>query len=187
MRSSRRKFNNQFSNRENFDKKVDQFLEVGRQFVDGVSGTRPGSRRNSSISDFSRRNFKSARNWVGHQMDAFLSDDYEEWADDDFDGFSKEFKSFRRNSVEPEELLPHKKRYLEAISLRSKTSIVDEQKKLSPGESISNENWEEDSFFQINKWKRSSDKTDEITLDPQSIPPKNTKSRNFPRSRRRRI
>ncbi len=31
------------------DKQVDKIFETGRQFVDGVSGARPGKRRNSEI------------------------------------------------------------------------------------------------------------------------------------------
>ena len=31
------------------DKQVDKIFETGRQFVDGVSGARPGKRRNSDF------------------------------------------------------------------------------------------------------------------------------------------
>ena len=33
------------------DKQVDKIFETGRQFVDGVSGARPGKRRNSDFQE----------------------------------------------------------------------------------------------------------------------------------------
>ena len=41
------------------DKQVDKIFETGRQFVDGVSGARPGKRRNS---DFQGITSKSVKN-----------------------------------------------------------------------------------------------------------------------------
>tara|TARA_Y100001933_G_scaffold85058_1_gene86321 strand:+ start:68 stop:436 length:369 start_codon:yes stop_codon:yes gene_type:complete len=106
MRSSRRKLNNR-SDVANFDKKIDQFFEAGKQIVDGFSGARPGTRKKSSFRDFSRRNVKNVGNWVTDKVDSFFEDDFEEWNNDDADIEEKDF-SFQG------------KRPLEAISLRSK-------------------------------------------------------------------
>ena len=180
MRTSKRKSNKYNFDRANLDKRVDQFFEVGKQFVDGVSGTRPGSRKKSSLREFSRRNVKNVGNWVSNKMDSFFEDDYEDWEDDNVD----EFKSFTRNSDDREYLSFPKKRPLEAVSLRSR-NILNEQKRLSPSNDISNKEWEDDSFFQINKWKRSSDQFEDQNFDQQSQA-RSAKVRNFPRSRRRR-
>ena len=49
--------NNQINfDKVDLDKKMGQFLDVGRQFVDGVSGARPGQRRPTNIREFSIRN-----------------------------------------------------------------------------------------------------------------------------------
>ena len=173
MRSSRRKLNNR-SDVANFDKKIDQFFEAGKQIVDGFSGARPGTRKKSSFRDFSRRNVKNVGNWVTDKVDSFFEDDFEEWNNDDADIEEKDF-SFQG------------KRPLEAISLRSKDKIIDQQKKLAPSNDYSNQDWEEDSFFQTNKWKRPVHKKDESHLNQKFDNNRASVTRNFPRSRRSRL
>ena len=187
MASSRRKFNNNRFDGVNFDKKIDQFFKTGRQIADGFSGTRPGKRKNSSFRDFSRRKVRSVGNWVTDQMDSFFEDEFEEWSNDDNDIDTKEFKSFRRSGDSEEDFLYEGKRPLEAISLRSKDNIIDQQKKLGPSKDYSDQEWEENSFFQTNKWKRPSHKKGESLLDQKSDNKKITTARNFPRSRRSRL
>ena len=186
MRSSRRKLNNR-SDGVNFDQRFEQIFEAGRQIADGFSGTRPGSRKRQSFRDFSRRNVRNVGNWVTDKMDSFFEDDFEEWGNDDIDIDEKEFKSFRRSCDAEEDFSYQGKRPLEAISLRSKDKIIDQQKKLAPSKDYSNQDWEEDSFFQTNKWKRPSHKKDESLLDQKSDNKRISASRNFPRSRRSRL
>ena len=187
MASSRRKFNNNRFDGVNFDKKIDQFFQAGRQIADGFSGTRPGTRKSSSFKDFSRRNVRNVGNWVTDKMDSFFEDDYEEWSNDYNDIDTKEFKSFRRSVDTEEDFSFQGKRPLEAISLRSKNKIVDKQKKLGPSKDPSSNDWEEDSFFQTNKWKRPLHKKDEFNIDQKSDNQRITTTRNFPRSRRSRL
>ena len=186
MASSRRKFNNNRFDGVNFDKKIDQFFEAGRQIADGFSGTRPGSRKNSSFRDFSRRNVSKVGSWVTDKMDSFFDDDFEDWNKDDNDIDAKEFKSFRRSGDPEEDFLYKGKRPLEAISLRSKDKVIDQQKKIAPSRDFSTQDWEEDSFFQTNKWKRPSEKRDEYHLDQKSEVNRKSLGRNLPRSRRSR-
>jgi len=187
MASSRRKFNNNRFDGVNFDKKIDQFFEAGRQIADGFSGTRPGSRKNSSFRDFSRRNVRNVGNWVTDKMDSFFEDDFEEWSKDDNYIDAKEFKSFRRSGDPEEDFLYKGKRPLEAISLRSKDKVIDQQKKIAPSRDFSTQDWEEDSFFQTNKWKRPSYKKGESLSDQKSDNKRISTARNFPRSRRSRL
>ena len=187
MTSPRRKFNNSRFYVENFDQKIDQFFEAGRQIADGFSGTRPGTRKKSSFRDFSRRNVRNVGNWVTDKMDSFFEDDFEEWSNDDIDIDEKEFKSFRRDGDAEEDFSSEGKRPLEAISLRSKDQRIDQQKKLAPSKDNSNQDWEGDSFFQTKKWKRSSNTKDESNIDQKSDYKRIPTVRNLPRSRRSRL
>jgi len=187
MASSRRKFNNNRFDGVNFDKKIDQFFEAGRQIADGFSGARPGRRKISSFRDFSRRNVRNVGNWVTDKMDTFFEDDFEQWSNDDNDIEAKEFKSFRRSGDAEEDFLYKGKRPLEAISLRSKDKIIDQQKKLGPSKDYSDQDWEEDTFFQTHKWKRPSYQKGESILDQKSDNKRISTARNFPRSRRSRL
>jgi len=183
MASSRRKFNNNRFDGVNFDKKIDQFFEAGRQIADGFSGTR----KRQSFRDFSRRKVRNVGDWVTDKMDSFFEDDIEEWSNDDIDIDEKEFKSFSRAPNTEEDFSSPEKRPLQAISLRLQDKIVEQQKRLSPAKDYSDQNWEDDSFFQINKWQRSSQNKDASHLDQQSNNKRISTARNLPRSRRNRL
>ena len=185
MRSSRRKLNNR-SDGVNFDQRFEQIFEAGRQIADGFSGTRPGTRKRQSFRDFSRRNVRNVGDWVTGKMDSFFDDDYEEWSNDEIDVDEKKFKSFSRDPETEKDTSFQEKRPLEAISLRLKDKIVEQQKRLAPSKDDSNQGWEEDSFFQTNKWKRPSEKRDEYHVDQKSNVNRKSLGRNFPRSRRSR-
>ena len=186
MRSSRGKLNNR-SDAANFDQRFEQIFEAGKQIADGFSGTRPGTRKRQSFRDFSRRKVRNVGDWVTDKMDSFFEDDFEEWSNEDIDIDEKEFKSFSRGRNVAEDYSPQEKRPLEAISLRLKDDIVDRQKRLAPSNYDSNQVWEEDSFFQANKWKRDSLKKDESHLDQKSNGKRISLGRNLPRSRRSRL
>ena len=186
MRSSRKKLNNR-SDGVNFDQRFEQFFEAGRQIADGFSGARPGTRKRQGFRDFSRRNVRNVGDWVTNKMDSFFEDDFEEWNNDDIDIDEKEFKSFSRGPDAQEDFSSQGKRPLEAISLRLKDNIVEQQRRLAPSKDDYNQEWQEDSFFQTNKWKRPSQKKDEYLLDQKSNGKRIPLGRNFPRSRRSRL
>ena len=185
MRSSRRKLNNR-SDGVNFDQRFEQIFEAGRQIADGFSGTRPGTRKRQSFRDFSRRNVRNVGNWVTDKMDSFFEDDFEEWSNDDIEIDEKEFKSYSRGPYAQEDFSSQEKRPLEAISLRSKDKIIEQQKRLAPSKN-SNQEWEDDSFYQTNKWQRPSLKKEDSNSDVRSDNKKITTARSFPRSRRSRL
>ena len=187
MRSSRRKLNNNRNDSANFDRRFEQFFEAGRQIADGFSGARPGTRKRSSFREFSRRNVRNVGNWVTDKMDSLFDDDYEESNNENFDVYENKFKSFRRISDLEEDHSFQGKRPLEAISLRSKDKNLEQQKILAPSKDYSNKEWEEDSFFQINKWKRPSHKKENFNSDQKSENKRISVTRNFPRSRRSRL
>tara|TARA_B100000212_G_C27203118_1_gene459649 strand:- start:115 stop:678 length:564 start_codon:yes stop_codon:yes gene_type:complete len=187
MKSSRRKLNNNRSDGVNFDKRFEQFFEAGRQIADGFSGTRPGSRKKETFRDISRKNVRNIGNWMTDKMDSFFDDDYEEWNDDTYDEDENEFKSFSRSIETTDDFSFQGKKPLEAISLRLKDNIDEKQKRLPPSNDKYNQDWEEDSFFQTNNWKRPPKEKDYSHLDQKSDTKKISTIRNFPRSRRNRL
>ena len=187
MVAYRRRMNRHGFYKENLDKKVDQFIEVGRQFVDGVSGARPGSRKSTNLKDFSRKNIRNVGKWVNAQMENFLDDDYEDdWDDEERTSKNDVFQSHIYEDRNLQAYTPFTpKRPLEAISLREPKNRLKEQKRLSYADDSSSQDWPIDSDFQVRKWQRSRQKTDELTRN--NCDSNNKQGRILPRSRRRRI
>ena len=167
-----------FRSRDSRDRRMDQWLETGRQFVDGVSGRRPGQRRSSIDLD-------SVGRWVGDRIEWLLEDD-EDWREP------------WQNARETDVLNRSGKRPLEAISRRVQrpSSLLDGVAPSSPqppsqqpplqqspgledpssGSSSDADAWPDDESFRVERWTRSS----ETRSSDQS--PK----RALPRSSRRR-
>ena len=61
--------------RDQRDRRLDQFLETGRQLVDGVSGRRPGQRPGQRRSGL---DLDSVGRWVGEKVEWLLEDD-DDW------------------------------------------------------------------------------------------------------------
>ena len=60
------------------DRRLDQWLETGRQLVDGVAGTRPGRRAAGGARP--SVHLESVGRWVGDKID-WLMDEEEDWGD----------------------------------------------------------------------------------------------------------
>ena len=184
MESSRIRNNKNNFEIGNLDKKVDQFFEAGRQFVDGVSGTRPGSRRRGRFNRLSRANVKDMGRWVSDKVDSiFEEDEFEEWEDDNEN--NNQFKYFSRG-IESESKKENfmNKRPLEARSLREANEPTSSQ---SARLLYSVEDWPEESDFKVNKWNRSNNEKEEINLEESNEINRIPKTKSFPKSRRRRI
>mgnify|MGYP001499631267 FL=1 len=80
---SSRKNNRNNLEKLNLERKVDQFIEVSRQFVDGVSGKRPGSRKSSSIKELSKRKVDNVTQWVTKTVDSLFEDEDEDEDEDE--------------------------------------------------------------------------------------------------------
>ena len=61
--------------RDQRDRRLDQFLETGRQLVDGVSGRRPGQRPGQRRSGL---DLDSVGRWVGEKVEWLLEED-DDW------------------------------------------------------------------------------------------------------------
>ena len=93
--------NNQSRNpsRDSLERRFDQWIETGRQFVEGVSGTRPGQRSPVKLDRWTDSSLEKAGRWVGNKIDWLLEED-DDWQE-----------SFIEDSVS-------QKKPLEAISRR---------------------------------------------------------------------
>ena len=169
------------------DKQVDKIFETGRQFVDGVSGARPGKRRNSDFQGITSKSVKKVGRWVSEKVDLFLDEDNDDWYDDDYYADNSDTKTYSRESNIVKSDKPHLKRPLEAISLRqTKNSQISEQKKLPYAKKSKDEDWPDEMDFKVERWQRASENENNTSRD-QSIQQVQSKSRNLPRSRRRRV
>ena len=169
------------------DKQVDKIVETGRQFVDGVSGARPGKRRNSDFQGITSKSVKRVGRWVSEKVDLFFDEDNDDWNDENFYDDNSDIKTFSResNPIKPAE--PNFKKPLEAISLRQPKNLqTTEQKKLPYVKEIKDEDWPEEMDFKVERWQRASEKENNTSRD-QSKQQVQAKSRNLPRSRRRRV
>ena len=173
------------------DKQVDKIFETGRQFVDGVSGARPGKRRNSDFQGITSKSVKKVGRWVSEKVDLFFDEENDDWYDDDYanDHYAdnSETKTYSRESNIVKSDKPHLKRPLEAISLRqTKNSQITEQKKLPYGKESKDEDWPDEMDFKVERWQRSSENYNDIPRD-HSNQRDQSKSRKLPRSRRGRV
>ena len=169
------------------DKQVDKIFETSRQFVDGVSGARPGKRRNADFQGITSKSVKKVGRWVSEKVDLFFDEDNDDWNDDNFYDDESDIKTFIRESNSYESTKVHSKRPLEAISLRQpKNFQTTEQKKLPYGKEIKDNDWPDEMDFKVERWQRSSEKENNISRD-QLNQKVQSKSRNLPRSRRRRV
>ena len=78
------------------DKQVDKIFETGRQFVDGVSGARPGKRKNSDFQGITSKSVKKVGRWVSEKVDLFFDEDNNDWNDENFYDDNSDIKTFSR-------------------------------------------------------------------------------------------
>ena len=170
------------------DKQVDRIFETGRQFVDGVSGAKPGKRRNSDFQGITSKSAKKVGRWVSEKVDLFFDEGNDDWYDaENLDDDNSEIKTFTREPNTIKASKTYSKRPLEAISLRQpKNFQTTEQKKLPYRQEVNNQDWPDELDFKVERWQRSSEKDSEIIRD-QLNQRGGSKLRNLPRSRRRRV
>ncbi len=181
-----RNFKNNFD-RTILDKQVDKIFETGRQFVDGVSGARPGKKRNTDFQEISRRNVKNVGRWVSDKMDMFFEEDDWSYQENSYED-AQDIKAFSRESKFIDDEKPLSKRPLEALSLRQPKSFqMDEQKKLPYGKLNSLDEWPDDADLKVDRWQRSSERINDINVNQDNSKSILNNRRSIPRSRRRRI
>ena len=166
------------SSKEPIERKVDQWLETGRQFVDGVSGTRPGSRRVMNSTSSSSNRFKKVGRWVGEKVDWLLEDD-----DDWVEPWEMEERPLEETfSASGKKPLTAKSRRV-LISRKNQPNSFNSVK-----EEVENE-WPDDSSFRVQRWERNSSSKDRNWNHEQTSTAKSSSVsslRPIPKSSRRR-
>ena len=149
------------------DRRLDQWIETGRQLVDGVAGTRPG--RRSAGGARPSMDLETVGRWVGDKID-WLMDEEEDW----------------RDPVKPplrteSSATSSRKRPLEAISRRQVLASAPEPQS-TYGEADNSR--PDDESFRVERWSRS-DSPAPTSAATQPLSPGPFR-RPLPRSSRRR-
>lgn len=168
---------------EGFDQRLDRWVEAGRQFVDGVSGARPGSRgaaRGLPRRGSSRLSPGELGRWVENKLEWLLDDE----GDDDW----REPWQQPQQRPEPRAAGARSpRRRLEAISRRASSPAPTPAPPPSvPRDGAAGGEWPSDDDLRISRWQR------DAPPAPDPSPPANddpwgaSAARPLPRSSRRR-
>ena len=162
--------------RDQRDRRLDQFLETGRQLVDGVSGRRPGQRPGQRRSGL---DLDSVGRWVGEKV---------EWLLEEEDDWQEPWQESGR--VRPESARPSRsaRRPLDAISRRVRPSVSAQVPTSTPPVAqefkSDQQDWPEDDSFRVQRWSRSAQVLPRP--EPEAAPNPTSARRALPRSSRRR-
>lgn len=160
---------------EGFEQRLDRWVEAGRQFVDGVSGARPGSRgasRSSPRRSGARLNPGELGRWVENKLEWLLDED----ASDDW----REPWQQRPPQAEPPAQPRPRRRPLEALSRRRSDAAAPPASAQPANEG----DWPGDEDFSVPRWQRQAPATaPSESWDSAEQPPQ---GRPLPRSSRRR-
>ena len=174
MSSYRNRNQSRQRSREPLDRRMDKWLETGKQVVDGVAGNRPGQRRSGWQDKTNGPNFETVGRWMEEKIDWFFEDD-DDWLEhEDSD-----------DAVIQESII-NTKRPLGAISLRAPKAlparIEDKRNNLNEMEE-----WPDQESFKLSRWERKNNliKQNEQNLNDSFQDERSTKRRNIPRSSRR--
>ena len=172
--------------RDQRDRRLDQFLETGRQLVDGVSGRRPGQRPGQRRSGL---DLDSVGRWVGEKV---------EWLLEEEDDWQEPWQEPRYNRPEPAPPSRSARRPLDAISRRGRRRVsapaplptppLPTQSLPTPPVaqdfSPDQQDWPEDDSFRVQRWSRSVQAGSR--QQPEAAPNPTSARRALPRSSRRR-
>lgn len=157
------------------DRRMDKWIQTGKQVVDGVAGNRPGQKRGGWKDKTSAPNFEKVGRWMEEKIDWFFEDD-EDWVDnEDLD-----------NDQTTESTI-NTKRPLGAISLRAPRALppsIDKRRNNLDGLDI----WPDDESFKLNNWQRKDSliKQNANNLNDSLQDERSNRRRNIPRSSRKR-
>lgn len=172
------------------DQRVDRWVTAGRQFVEGVSGSRPGGRRPASRGDDPRPPLRPRLDDLGRWVENRL-----DWLLDDGDDWREPWQEGEPAVPGPTPPGPSRSRRqgLEAVSRRGRApapvpGAPFSQEPAGEGTMATDEGeWPDDASFSLPRWQRP-DRSDprEATASRESSSPGVPGSRPLPRSSRRR-
>ncbi len=148
------------------DRRLDRWLDTGRQLVDGVSGARPGRRTLDRLDGASR--LDAMGRWVGDRID-WLLDEEDDWRDlSERPQSPQPPRSARADFSTSAEPLQRsgRKRPLQALSRRQPVLPPPGAVNSSVRPSDDDDVWPEDDSFRVERWKRSA--TRDAMSDPGS-------------------
>ena len=123
------------------DRRMDQWIQTGKQVVDGVAGNRPGQKRGGWQDKETSANIEKVGRWMEEKIDWFFEDD-----DDWFDNEDLDDEPFQ-------ESLNNTKRPLTAISLRVPKALPPQiETRINHSDEL--DEWPDDQSFKLNKWER---------------------------------
>ena len=161
--------------RASLDRRMDRWIETGKQVVDGVAGNRPGHKRGRWQDKTTAPNFEKVGRWMEEKIDWFFEDDDDWLENEDLD-----------DDLFQENISSNSKRPLGAISLRAPKALPPciQEKRNTQDEM---DEWPDDQAYKLNRWKRKNNfiKHDEKTLTNSLEAELPNKRRNIPRSSRR--
>ncbi len=172
MDSKRQNFYRRQRVRDPLDRRLDKWIETGKQFVDGVAGTRPGKRRSFQQERRGPSRLENVGRWMGDKLDWILEDE---------DGWLEPWES------EISSISKTAKRPLDAISRRVPNNLLKEEAQIDKGLPAQDE-WPQESSFRVDRWQRSESVKDVEKQNPSEMQAKKLPSnqRPLPRSSRRR-
>lgn len=194
------------------EQRLERWVSAGRQLVDGVSGSRPGSRPQARRPDGRngpRAGFDGLGRWVEDRLD-WLLDDGEDWREPWQERERPRQADLERPSQGPPQRSPlpvsegpltsRSRRPLEAVSRRPLEArsrrpepspapaapSAQAAAQMSSPVGVDPDGWPEEEAFAIPRWQRPRPST--APRDPESIPaaPAEPVGRRLPRSTRRR-
>lgn len=171
------------------DQRVDRWVTAGRQFVEGVAGSRPGGRPASRTADRRpplRPRMDEFGRWVEGRLD---------WLLDDGDDWREPWQESESRSPEPPPPQPSapgrpRRQGLEAVSRRGRPGAPLSQppaaeRRPSPGTADGdNGDWPDDASFTLPRWQRPDG--GERSAPPEGVSTPQADGRPLPRSSRRR-
>ena len=161
--------------RDPLERRMDKWIETGKQVVDGVAGNRPGQKRGRWQDTTTAPNLGKVGRWMEEKIDWFFEDDEDWLGNEEFDD-------------DPlQESLINTKRPLGAISLRTPKALPPQiDKKRNKSDEM--DEWPDDQSFKLNKWERKDNliKENEKGLKDSLKDDRSNRRRNIPRSSRRR-
>ena len=164
--------------RDQRDRRLDQFLETGRQLVDGVSGRRPGQRPGGRRSGL---DLDSVGRWVGEKV---------EWLLEEEDDWQEPWQEPARSRLDPARSMPSARRPLDAISRRGRRGdsaqvpVPPSTPPVAQKFNADQGDWPEDESFRVQRWSRKAQPA--ARPEPEAAPNAAGTRRILPRSSRRR-
>ena len=160
--------------RATLDRRMDKWIQTGKQLVDGVAGNRPGQRRGGWQNKETSANFEKVGRWMEEKIDWFFEDD-DDWLDNE---------DLVDESLQ--ETINTRKRPLSAISLRAPKALPS-QIEGRRNNSDQLDEWPDDKSFKLNKWERKDTviKQNKDDLNDSLRDARPAQRRNIPRSSRR--